>query len=777
TDQRGKPIPLPAVSYDLTSTRQVTLQKGKAKPFESILFVPDVEHQTRVSYGIRSSSGGGLVRDAFLSPMPSYQYHFVVLSRAPERYSYLQGLATIRPPTDDFIQTIEPYYRLCLMQADRADRRLALPSHPLLWTGIAYVLWDDAAPFALNLDQQVALLDWLHWGGQLILSGPETLDTLRDSFLAPYLPATAGDARELTAEDFEPLLAWSNAGKPGSSSVPPLEPIRPLQGVTLKTHSDAWFAAESGELIAERRVGSGRVVVTAFRLGNLKSTSWLGVDELYNAFLLRRPARRFERTTARPYTNATTPPGPPGMVSNPSGPIPGNPGNAAWPPALNAEQEESLVHVTWADPLKQRLDAQYVTKLRYFTRDAGTKIASRVVGGALYKGYGPVSMPEEDPRAIFGDRKSMGPGLAAWNDFNPVSNAARGTLREAAQIEIPDRMFVLWMVGGYLVILVPINWIVFRSIGRVEWAWVAAPLIAVAGTVAVIRMAQLDIGFVRSRTEVSVIEIQGNYPRAHVTRYIALYTSLGTSYDFQFEDPGALVQPFPSVNHPNKFKPDDRRTVLYRQGKGVGLLNVFVRSNNTGFMHSEEMLDLGGGIELSEAAGGRWQVVNRTGMTLHDARVFRDDPTNGPEVAELDTFEPEEKRLLRFVGRSDLPASNTPASSAALTEELAAEENRLKLDKLVELAERIVKPGAGEYCLLANVRHKIPGLSIDPPAKQFPTVSLVVAHLSLGQEADPPEPDKNVRPPRRKTEDEETTEQATRSTNAVDRTARMTGLP
>jgi len=762
TDQRGKSISLPGVSYDLTSTRQVTLQKGKAKPFESILFVPDVEHQTRVTYGLRSSSGGGRVRDAILSPMPSYQYHFVVLSRSPERYNYLQGLATIRPPTDDFIQTIEPYYLLSLMRADRANQRLALPSHPLLWTGIAYVLWDDAAPFALNLDQQLALLDWLHWGGQLILSGPETLDTLRDSFLSPYLPATAGDARELTADDFEPLLAWSDRKKPGSTSVPPLEPVRPLQGVTLKMHSDARFVGGSGDLIAERRVGSGRVVVTAFRLSSLELTSWPGMDELYNAFLLRRPARRFERSTVRSYANA---PPPPGMAPNSVGPIPED---GSWPPAANDEEEESLIHVAWADPLKHRLDAQYVTKLRYFTRDADVKIASQVAGidGALHRGYGPDA---QKAQVEWSERERSGPGLAAWNDFSPVPNAARTVLREAAQIEIPDRMFVLWMVGGYLVILVPLNWIVFRSIGRVEWAWVAAPLIAIAGTVAVIRMAQLDIGFVRSRTEVSVIEIQGNYPRAHVTRYIALYTSLGTSYDFEFEDPGALILPFPSVDNPDRFKPNDQRTVVYRQGKGAGLLNVFVRSNNTGFMHSEEMLDLGGGIALTEEVGGHLQVVNRTGMTLHDARVFRADPTNGPEVAELGTFEPEEKRLLRFAGRSNSPTADTPASATARPEEVAAEEVRLKLDKLVELAERVVEPGAGEFCLLANVRHKIPGLTIDPPAKQFPTVSLVVAHLSVGQETDP-QPDVNVRPPRKIAKDEETTEQASpkKGTGSVD---------
>ena len=30
--------------------------------------------------------------------MPSYQYHFVVLARWPERYTYLGNMDSIRPP-------------------------------------------------------------------------------------------------------------------------------------------------------------------------------------------------------------------------------------------------------------------------------------------------------------------------------------------------------------------------------------------------------------------------------------------------------------------------------------------------------------------------------------------------------------------------------------------------------------------------------------------------------------------------------------------------------
>ena len=89
--------------------------------------------------------------------------------------------------------------------------------------------------------------------------------------------------------------------------------------------------------------------------------------------------------------------------------------------------------------------------------------------------------------------------MAAWNDFNPVAKAARQSLQQAAGIKVLNRMFVVWIVAGYVLVLAPVNWCVFRLLGRVEWAWAAAPLIAVICTVVVIHMAQLDIGFVRAR--------------------------------------------------------------------------------------------------------------------------------------------------------------------------------------------------------------------------------------------------------------------------------------
>ena len=91
--------------------------------------------------------------------------------------------------------------------------------------------------------------------------------------------------------------------------------------------------------------------------------------------------------------------------------------------------------------------------------------------------------------------------MAGWNDRSGASDAARQALKDAAGISIPQGRFVLRVLLIYLLVLVPLNWAVFWSLGRVEWAWFAAPCIAVVAAVAVVRFAQLNIGFARSVTE------------------------------------------------------------------------------------------------------------------------------------------------------------------------------------------------------------------------------------------------------------------------------------
>lgn len=722
TNAKQKPIPLRAVPFDLTSSCQAALVKRqRPKPFESVLFVPSVAEQPVATCRLNRRKGGRREWERWPNPlrrMPSYQYHLVVIAAFPENYTYLGGkdLSSIAPRSDSLsANPTDPYYRLTLIRADRPDprRRLALPSYGLLWTSVACVLWDDADPGSLDPRQQQALIDWLHWGGQLIVSGPNSLNKLSDCFLTPYLPATAAaGARQFTNDDFQQLYRWSAAS---GKSVRQMAPPKQWTGVRLEKDPRARFLPDSGELLVERRLGRGRIVVSAFALGSRTLKSWAGKDELFNAFLLRRPPRKFVR----------------GQLDD-------------W-------------GVRWADD-HPRHDAGYISNLRYFSRDLRRLPLDKGVA------FGPY-LPEVD-----GDDSgfSHGSGVAAWNDFNPVADSARTTLQNAAQIEIPRRSFVVWVLAGYLLILVPANWAVFRLINRVEWAWAVAPAIAVACTVVVIRMAQLDIGFASSRTEIAVLELQGDYPRAHVTRYTALYTSLTTRYDFHLKspdparwhqppeqgDPGGLVLPFPNVDDPNKFRMRDQRPLLFSRGAETTLTGYSVQSNYTGLIHSEQMVDLGGGISLVDTSGGRFTLTNRTPLTLRDVAVLRRLGKVGPgarfdvvEIASPGTLTPGAKASLQFIRRELVPNQNSPSTKEqdgdSPLRRIGLTPDGLDLQSLVEVAADAGQLRPGQMRLLAAIDQQIPGLEIRhaPPQNKFAT--LVVANLKydFGQD---PQPDLNA---------------------------------
>ena len=700
TNSRGTPLLLENAPFELATSRQVSLPKREPKLFESIMYVPPSRQQALVSYRLNWRKGGrrALESSHRLSQMPSYQYHFAVLARWPARYTYLANLPAITPPSDGLsANPTKPYYRVALMPG---DRRPLLPSQGLLWTSIAYVLWDDAEPGSLTLDQQQGLLDWLHWGGQLIISGPDSLDSLGDCFLTPYLPAKSTGARELGEADFQPLHAWANDDKvEGKKSVPPLAPTRPLTGVQIEPHPQAEFVADSGDLLIQRRVGRGRIVVSAFRLSGRDLTTWPGLDEMFNAFLLRRPPRRFFET------------------------------------------KELDLRVVWADRGLHRLDAAHVSKLRYFTRDTGVE-------------FGTYGTDVRYQNVDFDSDPMWGPGVAAWNDAGPVADSARTALRNAAQIEIPTRSFVLWILAGYLAVLVPANWAVFRLAGRVEWAWAAAPVIAIVCTIVVIRAAQLDIGFARSQTEVTVLELQADYPRAHATRYTALYTSLTTEYDVHADNPGTLVLAFPKTTGPGDDS--ERRGLIYRRnGKNASLEDYFVRSNSIGMVHSEQMVDVGGTLSLVETPGGGLQVFNQTEFSLHDAGVVRMGASGSLETAWVGSLEPGAKSPLRFVRPVASPSDGSlwkeKRTDPTLTG-IGLPQGTLNLRPLARLAEgravdqqnrTIGELQPGEVRLIAGLKQRAAGPVVDPAAPQTQFGTLVVAHLRHAADATP-RPDKNT---------------------------------
>jgi hypothetical protein len=444
-------------------------------------------------------------------------------------------------------------------------------------------------------------------------------------------------------------------------------------------HPEAAFVPKSGQLLVERRTGRGRIVVSAFSLADRQFVNRKRFDEFFHACILRRPPREFLLT------------------------------------------HQQVLDVQWTDGPTSKLDPRRTTNLRFFSRDAGgspaASLARRQADGPRRSGEGLF-----DTSGYLADSQS---GVAGWTDFSSVATAARNALEEAAGISVPTATFVLQSLAVYLLFLVPLNWGVFRLIGRVEWAWAAAPVIAMIGTIAVVRLAQLDIGFVRSRTEIAVVEVQSPYRRAHVTRYAGLYSSLSSRYDVEFDEPSALAQPFSLDPSAERLRLQTRQTVDLRQAKTVQLAGFPVLSNSTGMVHSEQMFALAGPIYLDGLEGQALRVVNESQFDLRDVGVVRIRGEDGVEVAILDQLPSHGSALLEF----------EPAGLSTLCEKWDQSESSvpirahggISLRSVLDLA--LDELNDGDLRLVGWTDQQVPGVSIRPRASQETFRTFVLAHL------------------------------------------------
>ena len=262
-DPTNQPISLTNSPFRIDSRRMVSLPKGQAKNFELTYYPPDVPN-SRMRLGLQSElrpAVGGLVRDTqqqTATRLLPHQNYLVVLARRPDSYGFLKTLDAIKQPTGQMtleaVATTSDY----AVVLPAAGKRVPLPSWPMMWTSIAYLVWDDFDAGQLSPDQQRCLVDWLHWGGQLIVSGPSSLDSMKLSFLADYLPAEAKATEPMSADDIAELVStWSIDTRHAIHPTIEYDVGTPLEVLRLKLNPEATFVAGTGQLVAERRVGRG----------------------------------------------------------------------------------------------------------------------------------------------------------------------------------------------------------------------------------------------------------------------------------------------------------------------------------------------------------------------------------------------------------------------------------------------------------------------------------------------------------------------------------------
>jgi hypothetical protein len=724
-----RPLSILGLRMPIEFDRSASLARGQGKQLGYELFLPptvaDLEDDfvkgkaaIRVSFFPRTF--GAMLREEIypVQLMDNYQNFLVVLSQSADRYQFLSGLSCMTWPSLDRgeDERINPFRVMNITESEAQD---SLPSRFATMMSVSHLFWNDCSGSAISETQQQAVLDWLHFGGQIVINGPEAQAGLKDSFLAPYLPLKSLRPTTSTEEVWTTMSQQWSIARFGEKEIRQiaLPRNREIPTVAGELAEDASWVEGCEQFVAERSVANGRVVMTTFPIGEEALIRWPSYGSFVNSALLRRPHREWFRGSGIHAGTETS-------------------GDLRFAGSFRGQEKNPVVQ----------------NRVRVLGRDLG-KLSSAITHAASMKGD--ADPPRSRNRAAIRNPQlpNESSNLQFRSDAGQLDNqalivkAAFGGLQLDSGINVPRVSTILKLLLGYFIVLVPVNWLVFRLLGRVEFAWLAIPVIAVIGAVVVARTVQLDVGFSRSQNVFNLVEIHSGYHRGHVSSFLSLYTSLSTNYSVRSPDSSGIWLPYVSVNSSEPLKRESAK-LRYEYGAqaGAGLAGYPVRSNSTSFIRGESMCDLGGefSIEWKDEDAGSIQFRNNSTSELKDVILFGKTEAGTLFTGSIDQFPPHSYREMDLKPNDELSKSlwESPLPEAASIEEFD-ETSPGRLSELGEtgfglpnqprivamVTQQILKRHhfqPGELMVLGWNQDDLSGMAVSPRASQIASKSLVV---------------------------------------------------
>ncbi|MDR3618036.1 MAG: hypothetical protein P4L85_01710 [Paludisphaera borealis] len=723
------PVPLVGMPHEMIYAREARLVKAQRSRLGMPILLPRIpkEKELLVELVRPNAIRADQLYSVPLYPLPAHQMLVMVLTKESNAaYAAWSKYSAMIPATfdrgDGRILDQMRYYRLLLpLEPDKP----LLPSHPLTWTAISHIFWEGMEPDVLSASQQTALLDWLHWGGQLIViggAGP-TYSIFRESFLEPYLPADpTGESRLLVEADLKPLSdsypppfrlpTGEEPTRPARSITPEIyerfglgytapEPIKPAAGRPLYVAGlrprEGAVTIPLGEgspdlLAVESRVGRGRITMLTVNPTDPALVAWGGMDTLVRRVVFRRPEEM--------------------MVPM-------------------AKSGESF------DPQYQDLamGGPDLSWYRIAARDVGPRVyrapsenrglprrGSPPVGAALAR---PSASMSVDFATTDGNEGPNLPGVAEWVDSTHVPLICRTLLERASGITVPSSQFVLKVLLAYVLAVAPLNWLLCRYVlRRREVAWIIVPLLAFGFAVGVERIAAYDMGYDSACDELDLLEIQGTFPRGHLSRFASIYTTGRGQYTIKFpNNPTALALP---LDIGRSIAGEDLTTSVWRSYPVPALEEFTVQPRSLSMFRSEEMVSLPGSITV-EADGPRRVLRNDGGLELRDAKL----------VDFSDPAEPLETYLGTIAAGATVDLD--PAAAPPAPDHIAGFDGPDPTELLAKFLEYVEKrpEAVGELRLVAWSPGPAPGPSFEPVLDRHRGATVVVVHLRYSP---PPSP-------------------------------------
>jgi hypothetical protein len=199
--------------------------------------------------------------------------------------------------------------------------------------------------------------------------------------------------------------------------------------------------------------------------------------------------------------------------------------------------------------------------------------------------------------------------------------------------ELPTPVFIIAFLGLYIVLVVPVNYFVFRAWKRVEYAWFALPVVALAfGFLA------YNIGyFSQSRTldadEISLVEGMAGCPLANAKTFYAIYSPTGTNEPIRFPDRPVFARPLLAVGFAGPGFASrggdpmgaSRNPLIVTYGNGFEVFDFVINTWAARSLECDYVTDLGGQIDAQltlDGAALKGTVTNHLGYPLNEVKVI-----------------------------------------------------------------------------------------------------------------------------------------------------------
>ena len=207
-----------------------------------------------------------------------------------------------------------------------------------------------------------------------------------------------------------------------------------------------------------------------------------------------------------------------------------------------------------------------------------------------------------------------------------------GRLKGNLLAELPSPLFILAFLGLYIVLVVPVNYLIFRRYRRLELAWFALPVIAIAfGLIA------YNIGyFSQSRTldtdEITFVEGMAGSPLATAKTFLAIYSPARMNEPIRFPDRPVFSRPLLATDFMARgFGPQrdpsarGRNPLTVTYANGFDVFDFVIHPWAARSLECDYVADLGGQIDAGLTFEGdrlTGTITNHLGYDLNDAALI-----------------------------------------------------------------------------------------------------------------------------------------------------------